>query len=81
MELRLPRLHHRSRRNAENSPGKREETKGKNTAYDPPESPDPFARSNSGTHPRNKRVDELLQAGSNQQAMSGTRRMDAPQTM
>ena len=69
LELRLSRLHHRSGGQVENSTGKRKETKGKNTDYNSPESPRPFARSNSGTHPRNKRVDELLQAGSNQQAM------------
>ena len=31
-----------------------------------PKSSDAFTRSNRGTNPRDKRVDELLQAGSNQ---------------
>ena len=73
MELSLPRLHHRSRGQVENSPGKREEAESESEIDNSPKSPDSFTRSNSGTYPRDKGVDELLQAGSNQQAMSGTR--------
>ena len=41
--------------------------------------PNAITRSDSRTHSCDKRVDKLLQAGSYQQAMSETRRMDTPQ--
>ena len=52
------------------APASVKKLKWKNTDYNPPV---PSARSDGRTHPRDKRADELLQAGSHQQAMSGAR--------